>query len=246
MTRRGRWALAICLGGLGAGSCGSDKPPVVLEAEGFWNDNPSTVAQTGFQVWADVGWPTRPQSCFALSPNLLIRVNDGETTPMVDGDCQFDVLVMSGAFQQDVPITIELEDGDQVLAQAQIEHLFPGANSQLVTPTAGQQIKPGDPVAFTVPVQVVDVSDVSAEFFWMDPPPNGAPPFHTFSPGTLSADGATFQTTAPPGITGHAAVVLRTVFEVTFSAAPSCTGFEDCAALPESETVGPVFVEVVP
>jgi hypothetical protein len=247
MSRRARWLLALCLTGLGAGSCGSDKPPaVVLEAEGFWNGDPSTVDQIGFQVWADVGWPTRPQSCFALSPNLDIRVNGGETPVMVEGDCGFDVLVMTGAFQQDVPITIALQDGDQVLAQAQFEHLFPGANTQLVTPAAGQQIEAGDPVVFTVPVQVDDATDVSAEFYWLDPPPTGVPPFHTFSPGTLSADGSTFQTTAPAGLTGHAAVVLRTAFNVNLAAALSCTGFEDCAELSESETVGPVFVEVVP
>jgi hypothetical protein len=165
---------------------------------------------------------------------------------MVEGDCGFDVLVMTGAFQQDLPITIALQDGDQVLAQAQFEHLFPGATSQLVTPAAGQQIKAGDPVVLTVPVQVNDQTDVSAEFYWLDPPPDGVPPFHTFSPGTLSADGSTFQTTAPPDLTGHAAVVLRTVFSTDIAAAQSCTGFESCVGLSESETVGPVFVEVAP
>ncbi len=55
MSRRARWRLAVCLTGLGVGSCGSDKPPpVLLEASGFWNEDPGTVAQTGFQVWADV------------------------------------------------------------------------------------------------------------------------------------------------------------------------------------------------
>jgi hypothetical protein len=247
MSRRAPALLAICLTGLGVGSCGSDKPaPVLLEASGFWNEDPSTVAQTGFQVWADVGWPTRPQSCFALSPNLDIDVNGGETPVMGEGDCGFDVLVMTGAFQQDVPIAIALQDGAQVIAQAQFQHLFPGATSQLVTPAAGQQIKAGDPVVFTVPVQVNDPTDVSAEFYWLDPPPSGVPPFHTFAPGTLSADGSTFQTTAPPDLTGHAAVVLRTVFSTDIAAAQSCTGFENCVGLSESETVGPVFVQVVP
>lgn len=241
-----RWWLAVCLGGLGAAGCGDKPPPVLLDVDAFWNDNPTSVDQTGFQVWADVGWPTRPQNCFALSPNLQIRVGDAEAAPVFEGSCGFDALVMLGAFQQDVAVTIALDDGDRQIAQAQFDHLFPGANAQLVTPPVGQTIKPGDMVAFTVPVQVVEASDVSAEFYWLDPPPNGVPPFHTFSPGTLSADGSTFQTNAPPDLTGHAAVIMRTVFKTDIAVAASCTGFEICTGLQDNGTVGPVFVEVAP
>ena len=242
MRRHARWLLAVCLSVL-AGCSGSDNPQVMLLAGASWNEDPSTVAETGYQVSADVGWPDRVHSCFPLSPNLRIRVNDGEVTPMVYGDCQFDVLVMSGAFQQDMPITVELEDGDNVLATAQYDYLFPGANAQLVMPADGQ-VKTGDPVVLTMPVQPVAAGVTYAEFYWLDTPAD-VPPFHTFANGTLAPDGSTFQTTAPT-VTGHAAVVLKSVFDANLGVASSCTGFQSCTAEPNNDTIGPVFVEVVP
>lgn len=243
MRGRTRWLLVVCLAGLGAGTCGSDdKPQVIVLTAGTWNEDPSTVAETGYQVSADVGWPYRPQSCFPLSPNLRIRVNDAELAPMVYGDCRWDVLVRSGAFQTDLPIAIELRDGDQLLAEAHYDHLFPGANAQLVTPATGQQVKIGDPVVLTMPIQ--PATDATyAEFYWLDMSTT-VPPFHTFAAGTLSADGSTFETTAP-AITGHAAVVLKTVSNLGIGLASSCTGFASCEAWPDGDTIGPVFVEVV-
>ncbi len=244
MRRNARWLLAIGLATLGAGACSGDSPPVAnLLASARWNDSPSTVDETGYQVLADIGWADRPQSCFSLS-NYRIRINDTEVAPMVYGDCRFDVLVTSGAFQQDVPITVQLKDGDQVLGQAQFEHLFPGANSQLVAPANGQQVAVGDPVVLTLPAPPSNPSSIYAEFYWLDTPAT-VPPYQTFATGTVSADGSTFQTTAP-AITGHAAVVLKAGFDGGVVGASSCTGFASCAAEPEGQTVGPVFVEVVP
>jgi len=244
-VKRNAWCLlAIGLVALGAAACGSDNPPAILLATGSWNDNPSTVDETGYQVSADVGWPDRPQSCFSLSPNLRIRIDDAEVVPMIYGDCRIDVLVTSGAFRQDVPITVQLKDGDHVLAQAQYDHLFPGANAKLVTPADGQQVAVGDPVVLTMPVQPADPTVIYADFYWLDMPAT-APPYHTFATGTLSADGSTFETTAP-AITGHAAVVLKTIFKTDLGVASSCTGFQNCVAEPDNQTIGPVFVEVVP
>lgn len=244
MRRRARWLLASCLGGLGAGSCGGDQPPVMLSAAGAWNADPSTVAETGYQVAADVGWPDRRQSCSPLSANLRIRINDVEATPMVTGDCRWDVRVTSGAFQQDLPITVQLVDRDQVLGEAHFEGLFPGAHARLVTPANGQQVRAGDSIVLTMPMPPVSGGTTYAEFYWLDTPAT-VPPFHTFANGTLSADGSMFQTTAPT-MTGRAAVVLKTVFDVGPGPASSCSGFESCDAQPNTNTIGPVFVEVVP
>ena len=237
------WPLATLLTALGAAACSSDKPQVILLASGSWNENPSTVAETGYQVGADVGWPERPMSCFALPPNLTININDASVTPMVYGDCRLDVLVYSGAFQQDVPITVKLQDGDEVLAEAQIEGLFPGAHAQLIAPSGGQ-VKVGDPVVIGMPFTGLPPWLVAADFYWLDMPA-GAPPFHTFVAGTLSADGSTFQTTAP-NVTGRAAVVVDTSFTPPDVVASACTGFDACAVEANHNTIGPVFVEVVP
>jgi hypothetical protein len=250
MKSPGAWC-AVLLGGmsivaLGVAGCdGDSKPQVMLLTVGTWNDNPSTVAETGYQVSADVGWPDRQTSCFPLSANLRIRVNDGEAAPMVYGDCRWDVVGTVGPFQQNVPITVRLEDGDQLLAEAVYNDLFPGADAQLVAPAAGQPVKVGDPVVLTMPVPPVAGAATYAEFYWLDAPPAGVPPFHTFATGTVSADGSTFQTTAP-STTGHAAVILKSVFSGDITAASICTGFQSCDGEPNGDTIGPVFVEVVP
>jgi len=99
-------------------------------------------------------------------------------------------------------------------------------------------------VVLTMPVQPADPTVIYADFYWLDMPAT-APPYHTFATGTLSADGSTFETTAP-AITGHAAVVLKTIFKTDLGVASSCTGFQNCVAEPDNQTIGPVFVEVVP
>jgi hypothetical protein len=244
MRRSPAWLLAMVLSGLGTSACGgTDKPQMALLTTGAWNDNPSTVAETGYQVGADVAWLDRPMSCFDLPADLTININDVPVTPMIYGDCRFDALVYSGAFQQDVPISVTVQEGGEVLAQAEFQGLFPGAHTQLVSPASGQ-VKAGDPIVVTMPISPADTGVTWAEFYWLDMPAN-APPFNTSMTGTLSADGSTFQTTAPSTL-GRAALVLKTVFNAPILAASTCTGFESCAAEPDNQTIGPAYVEVVP
>jgi hypothetical protein len=47
-----------------------------------------------------------------------------------------------------------------------------------------------------------------------------------------------------PALTGRAAVVIQT-FDRPLGSARSCVGFTSCAEWP-SESIGPVFVEVIP
>jgi hypothetical protein len=241
-----RWAALLALAGFAGWGCGGGKDPEIrMEVRGVWNEYPGTIAQTGFQLWVDVGYPERRDSCFPLSPDLRVRVNDLEATPSFESDCQWDALTFFGPFDKNVPITVRWQDGDRVLGEAQFENLFPGADAQLVTPAEGNQVKVGEPFAATVPVPL-DVPDlIAADFYWLDTP-DDIPPYHTFVAGKLSDDGSTFQAPAP-AVTGRAAVVLRTVFaNSSILSAVSCTGFSFCDAWPDDETIGPFYVEVVP
>ena len=89
VRRRARWPLRACLTVLGGAGCsGRHNRQVMLLARAVWNEDPSMVAETGYQVSADVGWPDRVHSCFPLSPNLASASTTAKVTPMVDGDCQ--------------------------------------------------------------------------------------------------------------------------------------------------------------
>jgi hypothetical protein len=243
MRRPVAWLFVAALSGLGASACSSSgKPQMELLLTGQWNDNPTTVAETGYQVGADLAWLDRPMNCFDLPADLTININDVAVTPMIYGDCRFDVLVYSGAFQQDVPISVTVQEDGEVVAQAEVQGLFPGAHAQLVSPTSGQ-VKAGDPIVVTMPVTPAP-GLLWGEFFWLDMPAS-APPFNTYATGTISADGSTGQVTAP-SITGRAALVLKTVYTAPVVTASTCTGFVACPVEPDTETIGPVFVEVVP
>ena len=124
-------------------------------------------------------------------------------------------------------MTVELEDGDNVLATAQttISSLAPMPSWSCL---ADGQVKTGDRIVLTMPVQLVAADVTYAEFYWLDTPAD-VPPFHTFVMGTLAPDGSTFQTTALT-ITGHAAVVLEHRVRRHFGVASSCTGFQSCTA----------------
>jgi hypothetical protein len=228
-----------------SGGCGDARPDIVIQVGGFWNDNPSTVAETGYRLGVDVGYPDRHEGCFSLSPNLRVQVNELEATPTFVSDCQWDSLTYLGPFDQNGTFTVRWLDGDRVLGEAEFTNLIPGADARLVTPSAGTQVKVGDPVAVTLPLPPVSPTAVYAEFYWLDMPP-AAPPFHTFVNGTLSDDKTVFQVAAP-AVIGRAAVVLKTVYTPDdLPTVRSCTGFLDCFALPDHETVGPVYVDVVP
>jgi hypothetical protein len=86
-----------------------------------------------------------------------------------------------------------------------------------------------------------------ARYVWLEPS-DSVPPFYSYAPVVLEADGQTMTVDAPV-LTGKAAVTVDT-FAQSLSAAhsvaaTSCVGFGACAGLP-STTLGPVVVDVVP
>jgi hypothetical protein len=229
----------------GASGCGSDAPPeVVLLTTAQWNTDPSVVGDTGYQIWVDVGWPSRHQSCFPLSPNLRIQVNDREAVPMKAGDCEFDVLVKVGPFVDDTPITVRLKDGERLIGEAQYTDLLPGLAARLATPADGQ-VHAGDPVALSVPPLKYLSSTFGAEFYSFDML-GSVPPFHSFAQASLEADGQSVETTVPALLTGRAALIVTAVWPSNYGSAQSCTGFSSCSSLPNGDTLGPVFVDVAP
>jgi hypothetical protein len=228
-----------------AAGCGDNqaKLEVDLLAGAQWNENPTSIGEIGYQVVVDVGWPSRPYSCFPLSPDLRIRVNDLEAVPMKTGDCELDVLVRMGAFLADTPITVRLEDGERLVGEARYEGLFPGFGAQLAG-TQAAEVHAGDPIRIALPAPAPDAIIAIPFLYWMNTAPS-VPPFHTYVPGSFEADGQTIDLTAPP-LTGRAQLVIQSALPGGFGAAQSCTGFSTCAALPAYETVGPIAVDIVP
>jgi hypothetical protein len=242
-------ALAIGLAGAaatGVAGCGdSSRPPMVLLVSAEWNSDPATADDVGYQVLVDLGWPSRPTDCFPLSPNLKVHVNDLEVTPLPDGDCEFDVLVRAGAFRQDTPVTVAIEDGGEQLGEARFTGLFPGFATHLVSPADGQEVHAGAPIVLSVPTQGYYLDLDFGEILWLDGPASVPPYSDYLSSCTLDADGQSCTVTGPT-TTGHGALTLTTVSAGDYIAAQSCTGFQSCAELPEQMTLGPVFIDVVP
>jgi hypothetical protein len=248
IDRTGLLGLTLVGGAIlfGCGSQGNHLPPN-LTVEAQWNDNPSAVDQIGYQLVVDLVWSDRLEGCFPLSPNLRIHIDDNlVVTPPIEGDCGYESLVIVSGVQTGESTTVTLQDGDQVLGEAIFAGLFPETGTTLITPAAGQAVKAGDPIAIALPVQPADLDLAGARFYWTDTP-STVPPFYSFSGGTISSDGLTFQGTAPATTTGRALVVVQTFFgDGNFAAPTSCTGFQFCNGLPSFEMAGPVSIDVVP
>src|SRR5262245_52602310 len=82
MKARAGFALAFVLAA-GVPACGEDGDPEMMVSTWFrWNEDPGSVDEIGYQVSVDVGWPSRFESCFDLSPGLHVTVNGSETTSL--------------------------------------------------------------------------------------------------------------------------------------------------------------------
>lgn len=246
--RTGLLGLAL-VGGMvvvGCGGSAENHVPENLTVEAQWNDSPSAVDQIGYQLVVDLVWSDRLQSCFLLSPNLGIHIDDDVVVaPPIEGDCAYESLVIVGGIKTEGSTTVTLQDGDQVLGEAIFDGLFPDTGATVTTPAAGQPVKAGDPIAVALP-KPAQPDLVAARFYWTDTP-STVPPFYSFVSGTVSADGLTFQGTAPTITSGRALVVVESSFgEGNFVAATSCTGFQFCNGLPSFEMAGPVSIDVVP
>ncbi len=238
--------VTACLAGASAACDGGETHrPWFLTVEAHWNDSPSTVDQIGYQLWADVLWPDRDKDCYALPADLQIHVGDQILTPMVQGDCSSEMLVFANGFQQGGSVTVSVQDGDQVLGEGVFDNLFPNVGVTVIAPAGGQSVKAGDPITIELPSASSAAWLAGARFYWTDTPAD-VPPYYTFVPATIAADGTTFQTMAP-STTGHALLDVETSFAGgNFAAATSCSGFQYCDALPNWEDAGPVAIDVIP
>ena len=84
---------------------------------------------------------------------------------------------------------------------------------------------------------------VKCTIYWLDPP-DDVPPFYSYALATMESDRQSITIPAPT-LTGRAAMVVQAFDQRLMGSARSCVGFTSCAEWP-SESIGPVFVEVIP
>jgi hypothetical protein len=238
---------SVLLGAMSAAACGGGAEnhlPQMLRVDAHWNDSPGTVDQIGYQLWVDLLWPDRREACYPLSPNLVIHVDDDiVVTPPIEGDCGYESFMIVNGVQPRASTTVSLLDGDRVLGQGTFDGLFPDSGATLVAPAAGQPVEAGGSFAIALPRRAQ--LDVGAQFYWTDVAAN-VPPFYSWASGALSADGLTFEGTAP-GTAGHAMVAVDGIFgEGAFVSPTSCSGFQYCDGFPTADRAGPVSIEVDP
>lgn len=228
----------------------ADDMQLLVRAE--WKTDPGTTAEIGTWVSADVGWMSRAATCSPQSPNLRVTIADREArrVPFTLGDCVWDALFEAGPFASDDPgpIVVRVLDGTEVLGEATYEGLFPGPATRLLRPADGV-VHLGETfaVALEPPLPAHMRLFSNARYVWLEPS-DSVPPFYSYAPVVLEADGQTMTVDASV-LTGKAAVTVDT-FTQSLSATPSvaatsCAGFGACAGLP-STTLGPVVVDVVP
>jgi hypothetical protein len=211
-----------------------------------WLDEPGSIDEIGYQVHVDVGWPVRSMTCFPLSPDLRVTVNDREPVPVVArADCEWDVLVTLRGFASDTDLTVKLHDGERLVGEATYTGMFPGFSSwRLVSPADGR-VRAGEPLAIAAAGDSLLFSDtVGMYFHWLDMA-GAAPPFRTFALTTAGPDRRTGEATAPPLI-GRALMVVNNVDDLGYRPATSCTGFSSCQSWADASTIGPIAIEVIP
>jgi hypothetical protein len=251
-------AAARALGGLrliaclllgAASGCGDDNTPLDMRllTATRWLRDPGAIDEIGYEVHVDIGWPSRGMTCFALSPDLRVTVNDREPVPLVArADCEWDVLLSLRGFASDTDLTVKLHDGDRLLGEATYTGMFPGFSSWRVVSPADGRVRAGEPLALAASPGAPGLFSVNvgAYFHWLDMA-GPAPPFNTFVSMMAGPDRLTAEATVPT-LTGRALMVVHNVADMPFGAAASCTGFSFCESWADTSTVGPFAVEVIP
>jgi len=236
-------ALAGCALAL-AGACG-EEPPVAAELFlwAAWNSDPASTAEIGYEVDVEVRMNDRAATCVPL-PDLRITVNDAEH-PLVVGDCDTTIREPVRPVRADADTVVEVRSAGARVGEATYRALFPGFGaSQPLSPADGR-VRVGETLALAIPAGwSVDDGRVDAAFYWLDPAPS-VPPFHTSVIATANADRTAIEMAAPM-LTGRAQVILRNLAFSERVDAASCTGFSRCFALPSSDVLGPVAIEVTP
>jgi hypothetical protein len=240
------WAWAVVIASLLPG-CGSDESDLRLLTHAEWKEHPGSVAEIGYWISVDFGWPDRIQSCSPLPSDLHVTVDGREASKNLNasGDCRWDVVFEVGPFAADAQqaTTVRVLDGRKLLGEATYLGLLPGYPAQLVSPADGR-VRVGDTVGLSLlaPLPADDRLFTSARYYWLDPP-DSVPPYSEYAEATLASDRQSI-TVKTPTRTGRAALIAWAYYKEQ-TVAESCVGFRYCTGWP-SETVGPVFVEVVP
>jgi hypothetical protein len=237
---------AACLVGMACvGGCDSSAAPAIeLLTHAEWNESPPSLDKIGYQVSVDFGWPSRHDTCFPMPSHLTVSMNERTVTPTQLGDCVWDILVTFDAVPPG-PVHVSVSSDGYVYGDADFDNLFPGAGAQLAVPGDGTVLA-GSQFTVSLPPTVMPVATNLGygEFYWLDTPSSGVP-YYTFAPGMDGPEPQTVVMTAPT-ITGHASLVVKSVFGGDFGPAASCTGFDSCTAWPSSQAAGPIDVVVVP
>ena len=142
-----------------------------------------------------------------------------------------------------------VRSGDALIGEARYRALFPGFGAAQPLSPADGRVRAGETLALAIPTGWpvdgdVDDGRVDASFTWLDPAPS-VPPFHSSVVATANAERTAVELTAPT-LTGRAQVILRNLAYAERVGATACAGFSRCLALPSSDVLGPVEIEVIP
>ena len=226
-----------------AGACGGEEPPVAADLFlwAAWNSDPASTAEIGYEVDVEVRMNDRAATCVPL-PDLRITVNDAEHA-LVVGDCDTTVREPVRPVRADADTVVAVRTGGARLGEATYRALFPGFGAS--QPLSPPGVRVGETLALAIPAGwSVGDGRVDAAFYWLDPAPS-VPPFHTSVIATANADRTAVEMAAPM-LTGRAQVILRNLVFSDRVDAASCAGFSRCLALPSSDVLGPVAIEVIP
>jgi hypothetical protein len=229
-----------------AGACGDEDPQLpeaTLLLYARWGDDPPSTDAIGYEVEVLVNLSGREQTCSAL-PDLRITVNDADF-PIAAGDCDAYLQVTAPAVRADVDTVVTLRSANGLMATATFPGLFPGFGGLQVVSPADGRVRMGETLALAIPPGwPVGDGRVTALVQWLDPAPS-VPPFRSFVLATATADRTAVQLTVPM-LTGRAQVILENLGGGDNVDAEVCTGFDRCRALPASDVLGPLAIEVLP
>ena len=175
-------------------------------------------------------------TCPTLPTTLRLLINGQEVPPVFDPT--------TGCLSTDATlpltpqigmVTVDVQDGDRLLAHAEFDGLTPGAGATLAVPADGQ-VQAGDDIVVIPPPTLPTGQATFADFYPLDDTTVAAQLYPSQSPERL-ADGLHVPV---PAFSGRAAV---TFFGMPYVTEPSysCPGFDFCTADADN-TLGPVFV----
>jgi len=228
--------------------CGGDearRPLLSVGVGASWSASPATPQDLGYVVtvlFLEVP-PPGTSSCSPVPDSTRLSVNGQQLVTVLDDTGCVNTPVALGPSWQVGRITVEVNEGDQVVSHGEFENLAPGGGATLAMPADGV-VQSGDEIV-VVPTPELPTGMLAQSFARFYPLDDAGAwrPSGVLSPGeaTRLADGIHVRV---PAFVGRTAVVfagMPYVPDPTFS----CTGFAVCTAIADN-TLGPVFVTGVP